>query len=85
MNYRYTKHQVPRAAFPDAQSRDEIYLFKNVATLRATYQVRLLTFLASETGRKLVIDVPKHFKPHASLARLMKECPKALRIEKGLK
>ncbi len=85
MIYRYTKHQVARGAFPDAQKDGTIRLFKNVATLRATYQVCLLTFLASEAGRKLVIDVPQHFKPHPTLSRLMKEFPKTIRIEKVLR
>lgn len=83
MNYRQTKHQVARGAFPDAQKGNDIYLFKNVSTLRATYQVRLLTYLASEAGRRLIIDVPKHFKPHPSLSQFMKEFPKAVRIEKA--
>jgi len=82
MNYRYTKHQSARGAFPDGQKDKEIYLFKNVSTLRATYQVRLLVFMASEAGRKLVIDVPQHFKPHPSLSRLLNEFPKTIRIEK---
>ena len=41
MNYRYTTHQVARGAFPDAQKNDEIYLFKRISTLRATYQIEL--------------------------------------------
>jgi len=83
MNYRQTKHQVARGAFPDAQNQDKIYLFKNVSTLRATYQVRLLTYLAAETGKKLIIDVPPHFKPHPSLSQLTREFPKAIIIEKA--
>ena len=83
MNYRQTKHQVARGAFPDAQKGNEIYLFKNVSTLRATYQVRLLTYLASEAGKKLIIDVPQHFKLHPSLSQFIKEFPKVIRIEKA--
>jgi hypothetical protein len=83
MNYRYTKHQVARGAFPDAQKNDEIYLFKKVSTLKGTYQIRLLTFLASEAGKKLISDVPTYFKSHPSLTRLMKEFPKTRRIEKS--
>jgi hypothetical protein len=82
MNYRYTKHQVARGAFPDAQKNDKIYLFKKVSTLRATYQIRLLTYLASEAGKKLIISVPTYFKPHPSLSRFMNEFPKTIRIEK---
>ena len=83
MNYRQTKHQVARGAFPDAQNQDKIYLFKNVSTLRATYQVRLLTYLAAEAGKKLIIDVPSNFKPHPSLSQLAKEFSKTIRIEKA--
>jgi hypothetical protein len=83
MNYHQTKHQVARGAFPDAQNQDKIYLFKNVSTLRATYQVRLLTYLAAETGKKLIINVPSHCKLHPSLSQLTKEFPKAIRIEKA--
>lgn len=83
MNYRQTKHQVARGAFPDAQHQNNIYLFKNVSTLRATYQVRLLTYLAAEAGKTLIIDVPSHFKPHPSLSKLVKEFPKTIRIEKA--
>ena len=82
MNYRQTKHQVARGALPDAQKDNKIYLFKYVSTLRATYQMRLLTYLASEAGKKLIVDVPQHFKPHPSLSRLMKEFPKTIQIEK---
>lgn len=83
MNYRRTKHQVARGAFPDAQHNDKIYLFKNVSMLRATYQIRLLVYLASEAGKELTIDVPPHFTPHSSLSRLMEEFPKTIRIEKA--
>jgi hypothetical protein len=82
MNYRQTKHQVARGAFPDAQKGNDLYLFKHVSMLRATYQVRLLTYLASEAGKRLVINVPLHFKPHPTLSQLLKEFPKTIRIEK---
>lgn len=82
MNYRYTKHQVARGTLPDALKEDRIFLFKKVSTLRATYQIRLLTFLASEAGKKLIVNVPKHFKPHSSLTIFMKEFPKTIRIGK---
>jgi hypothetical protein len=83
MNYRQTKHQVARGAFPDAQQQNKIFLFKNVSSLRATYQIRLLTYLASEAGNKLIIDVPHHFVPHSSLSSLMREFPKTIQIKKA--
>jgi len=82
MNYRQTKHQVARGAFPDAQGDNRIYLFKNVQTLRATYQVRLLAYMAAEAGKKLIINVPAHFRPHPSLSKLVKEFAGIIRIEK---
>ena len=83
MIYRQTEHQVARAAFPDAVSEDKVYLFKRCSTLRATYQVRLLAYLAAEAGKKLIIDAPEHLKPHPSLTRLMEEFPKTIRIGKA--
>lgn len=85
MNYRYTKHQVARGAFPDAQKNGDIFLFKKASTLRATYQIKLLTFLASEAGRRLIIRVPVYFIPHESLSQFMKEFPKTIKIEWGYK
>lgn len=80
MEYRYTKHQVPRGARPDAETRKELFLIKRVSEMRATYQVRVLTYMASETGRKLIIEVPKDAKIHPSLQALKKEFPSVLKI-----
>jgi hypothetical protein len=85
MRLRYTKHQVPRGAFPDAESQGRIYLFKNVSFLRATYQIRLLTFRAHDTKNKLVIRVPQGCKIHPSLRDLVKEFSKAVQIERVVK
>ena len=82
MNNRQTKQGITRGAFPDAQNQSAFYLFKNVSSLRATYQVRLLSFLAAETGKKLVINVPERFKPHPSLSQFMAELPGVIKIEK---
>jgi hypothetical protein len=82
MEYKYTRHQIPRGTKPDAETYDKLYLLKNVSTLRATYQVRMLTFLAMEKGKKLEILVPKHFKAHPSLRDYMKENRKLIKIVK---
>ena len=47
--YRYTRHQVPRGAKADAERDGALFLLKNVSSLRLTYQIRLLTFLAKDT------------------------------------
>lgn len=83
MDYRYTKHQVARGALPDGQDHKRILLVKNVSTLRATYQIRMLTFLASEAGKTLVIVVPSHFILHPSLRILIDEFPRAIQIQKS--
>lgn len=82
MRFRYSRSQVPRAAFPDTESRDKILLLKNVSTLRLTYQIRLLTFRAVESARRLIIEVPKHCKIHPDLREFAKDHPKNVRIEK---
>jgi len=45
----------PRGSRPDAVSGDTMYLIKNVSRLRLTYQVRLLTYSASQSSGCLVI------------------------------
>jgi hypothetical protein len=83
MQFRYTRHQVPRGARADSETFDKIVLVKNVSTIRATYQVRLLAFKAVETGKKLVIIVPKHCQVDRTLRELTKELPKTVRVEKA--
>jgi hypothetical protein len=78
---RYTRHQVPRAVRADAETYDQIMLIKNVSTLRATYQIRLLAFKAAETGKKLVIKVPKRCRVDGTLKDLVAET-RTIRIEK---
>ena len=80
MRYRHTKHQVARGSRADAETHDKLYLIKRVSEMRATYQVRLLTYLASETGRTLVVELPEGARIHRSLRELRKGFPKAIRI-----
>ena len=79
---RYTSHQVARGARADAETRDAYYLLKAPTVLHATYQIRLLAFMASTRGKKLIIQVPKHCKKGPSLIRLMKEVPNLIRFER---
>ena len=71
-NVQYTRHQVPRGSLPDAETNDKIYLIKKVSTLRATYQVRLLAFKATQTRKKLILAVPRSCQFHQSLKALIK-------------
>ncbi len=73
IQYAYTKRQVPRGTRADAESPQAYYLIKNLKSLQATYQVRLLAYLAQKNGKKLIIRAPKVFRPAGSLQKLMAE------------
>jgi len=68
---------------PDAETRADIFLFKNVCILRLTYQIKLLTYLAFQKKKKLIIRVPVHFKPHQSLREFINDHQKLIRVEKS--
>ena len=78
---RYTAHQVARCARADATTSKADYLFKAAGVLHATYQVRLLAFMAASKGRQLIIQVPKHCRRGESLTRLMKAHADLIRFE----
>ena len=82
MELRYTRHQVPRGTRADAEGADRLVIVKNVSKLRATYQIKLLAFRAAETGKKLVIAVPKQCRIEGTLRDLARQLPKTIRIEK---
>ena len=75
---RYTSCQVARGAVPDAEKFNRMYLIKNVSTLRATYQIRLLAFMAVESKKQLILRVPTTCVFHESLEALMKLCKKSV-------
>jgi hypothetical protein len=81
MELKYTRHQVPRGSRPDAESIDKIYLIKNVSTLRATYQVKLLVFKAIQNHKKLMLKVPPPCQFHTSLKDLIKMTGKTIKRE----
>jgi hypothetical protein len=78
--FRYTKHQVARGARPDAETSSEIVLIKNVSLLRPTYQIKLLAFKAHETGKRLVLTIPKRCRIDPTLKELAETIPKAVRF-----
>jgi hypothetical protein len=82
MQFRYTAHEVARGSRPDAVKGGVAYLFKNVSLLRLTYQVRLLTFLATEQGTRLVVVIPKSTKVSNEL-RAFARAHTALKIERA--
>jgi hypothetical protein len=80
MEFRQTGRQVSRGTRADAETHDKLFLFKNVALLRATYQVRLLLYRAVQEHKKLLIDMPKGSKVHPELQALAKTYRKHLEI-----
>lgn len=81
MEFRYTRHQVPRGSRPDAEAIDKIYLIKNVSVLRATYQIRLIVFKALDSQKKLILKVPRSCRFHISLKDLIKMTGKVVKRE----
>lgn len=82
MEFKYTKHQTVRGTRPDDESFDKIFLIKNLSELRATYQVRMLAYMAFKKGKKLVIQLPKGAKLHSSLKELKKNSPSVIKVER---
>lgn len=80
MEFRQTGRQVARGTRADAETHDKLFLFKNVAILRATYQVRLLLYRAIQEQKKLVIDMPKGSKIHPDLQMLTNDYRKNVEI-----
>ncbi|MEA3066069.1 MAG: hypothetical protein QOJ27_2530 [Sphingomonadales bacterium] len=58
-----------------------MYLVKNVSQLRPTYQIKLLTFHAVESGKKLVLKVPRACRFHPRLEDLVNENRKHIERE----
>ena len=77
-----TKHQVARGSRPDAAKGHELILFKNVSSLRLTYQIKLLTYFATTRGLRLRIALPSNAAVAPSLERFCAENKKHVRIER---
>lgn len=71
----------PRRTRPDAETKEEIVLVKYAAALHATYQVRTLAERALREGKKLVLLVPRGFRPANSLQLLIANNPELFKIE----
>lgn len=80
MEFRQTKRQAARGTRPDAETFNILLLLKRASELRATYQIRLLTYRAVQEGVKLVIEVPKTCKIHRDLRELTKQYPRNVKI-----
>jgi hypothetical protein len=81
MDFLYTRHQVARGSRPDSKSGDTWYLFKHVDALRLTYQIRLLTFAAQQSGCRLVVRTPVGSKVSMSLQEFVRSNKSTIRID----
>lgn len=82
IEYRYTRHQVARAARADHETEAAIYLLKNVSSLHLTYQISLLAYRALQEGRKLVLRIPKRCKVQPRLQEFQRRLSTTVRIER---
>jgi len=82
MDYRYTRHQVARGTRPDAVKDTRLFLVKATSVLHATYQIRLLAFMAHEQGKQLVLQVLPNTELGPSLKKLRREHPKLIIVER---
>jgi hypothetical protein len=64
-----------RGALPDAETAERIYLVKNVPSLRATQQIRLLTAKAALSKKRLILLTPAACRLDEQLLELMREQP----------
>ncbi len=80
--YQYTQSQVARGTRADAETWDALVLFKRCSLLRATYEVRLLTYLAASSGKKLIIELPKGAKLDKSLQELRRVSGSTIKVRR---
>lgn len=80
--YRYTRHYVARGARADAERGKEMILIKRATRLRATYQIRLLSYCAYRDGKRLIIEVSRHCTIEQDLRQLVRAWPKHIAIRR---
>lgn len=83
--YRQTSRQVSRGALPDAETYDRMVLVKSCSVLRATYQIRLLTYMAQRDSKQLVIHMRKGSKLHASLLELRRTTGNTIQVKRDIR
>lgn len=80
MDFRHTRHQRLRGTRADAEQNGKLYLIKNVSSLEATYQIRLLTFRAHKESLLLEVRVPKFCQLRPSLQKLISENSSVIKV-----
>nr|WP_086938519.1 hypothetical protein [Thaumasiovibrio occultus] len=82
MNQKSIGTPVPRSAKADYEDREILLLAKCSAELRATYQIKMLAYLAKTRGKKLVLALTQETKLHSSLSSLISSFPELIEIER---
>lgn len=82
MDFAYTRHQVARSTRPDGEEYAKLHLIKNVSELVLTYQIKLLTFKATEERKKLTIHVPNVCTIEKALKDFVSANKKVVQIER---
>jgi hypothetical protein len=67
----------PRGILPDAVTDDAVVLIKGCTTLRLTYEIRLATYMARQTRKRLLLVLM----PECSLAPALRDFVDAHGIE----
>jgi hypothetical protein len=83
MAFQQTRRQTTRGTRADAEGNGKLLLIKRASELRATYQIRLLTFRAQKEGKQLIIDIPKEARIHSSLQKLLDQYPHFISIARA--
>ena len=82
MEFKYTKHQTARRSRPDAEVGEKIYLIKSPSKLFLTYQIKLLTYMAAQRKKKLVLRAPKTTVFDDTLRSFIKENKNLILVER---
>jgi hypothetical protein len=73
----------PSRVRPDAETPDALVVVKYAASLHATRQLRALAARAEREGKRLVLHVPKGFRPAPTLQLFLANHPDLVRIVAG--
>jgi hypothetical protein len=58
----------PRSILPDAVKEDAVFLIKACSHLHLTYEVRLATFMAQQSGRRLEVVMTTDYQMSPALS-----------------
>lgn len=82
IEFRNTKHQTARGSRPDSENHSTLFLFKKVSALGLTYQIRMLTYMAANSQRRLQIRVPRECVLSRLLQAYIREHRKYVYVER---